>query len=199
MAACTHLLHASCELIAPCTAHVWPDRSTLAKQHSAEEFFFRAYAHRVPLLRQRLRRSTPRSASTAGCRASRRLTLASAGCHRRPRWIVFTVVARDCTDNAASPPIFPSSSPWRVHRRRRSDQQIARTSAPSTSPSTRLPPIEHRVATAPPLRAAAPPPLVRATGCQCALPGVYAPVASRRCPESRPAATPPLGPLRRRT
>ena len=81
----------------------------------------------------------------------------------------------------------------------RSDQPTWHASTPSTSPSTRLSLIEHRVAAASPLRAAAPPPLVRATGCQCALPGVYAPVASRRCPDSRPAATPPLGPWRRRT
>ena len=110
------------------------------------------------------------------------------GLHRR---FVFAVIARDCTDNAASTPICASSSPWRVHSCRRSDQLIERLSPPSTSPSTRLPPIEHRVAAASPLYAAAPPPLVRATGCQRVLPGVYAPVASRRCPDSRPAATPP--------
>jgi hypothetical protein len=44
----------------------------------------------------------------------------------------------------------------------------------STSPSTRLPPFEHRAAAASPLRAVASPPLVPAAGYQRAFSGMYA-------------------------
>jgi hypothetical protein len=67
----------------------------------------------------------------------------------------------------------PSSRTWCVQRRRRSDQPIWRTSPPSTSPSTRLSPFEHRVAAASPLRAVASPPLVPAAGYQRAFSGMY--------------------------
>jgi hypothetical protein len=62
---------------------------------------------------------------------------------------------------------------------------------PSMFPSTRLPSTEHRVATASPLRAAAPPPMVQAAGLQRAFQGAYV-GWSRRSIDSRPAATLPL-------
>lgn len=80
---------------------------------------------------------------------------------------------RTSSTPSPSAPICASSTPWRVSRRRRSDQPTPRTSTPSTSPSTRLPPIEHRGAAASPLRAAAPPPLIHATGLRRAFRGVY--------------------------
>jgi hypothetical protein len=77
------------------------------------------------------------------------------------------------TTSPTTPICGTSSTPWRVQRRRRSDQPTARTSPPSTSPSTRLPPIELRAAAASPLRAAALPPLVHATGLRRAFQGAY--------------------------
>jgi hypothetical protein len=94
----------------------------------------------------------------------------------------------------------PSSRTWRVQRRRRSDQPIWRSSPPSTSPSTRLPPFEHRVAAASPLRAVASPPLVPATGYQRAFSGMYVAGGSHAVAPTR-AQQPrrPIGPLRRCT
>jgi hypothetical protein len=137
----------------------------------------------------RHRRSTPRPCA---CHLGRyaflgrpsrphdRLPRTAAGCcgflGRLPRptppRIVFAVIVRDCTDNDAADSDLPSSRTWRVQRRRRSDQPIWRSSPPSTSPSTRLPPIEHRAAAASPLRAVASPPLVPAAGYQRAFSGV---------------------------
>jgi hypothetical protein len=56
---------------------------------------------------------------------------------------------------------------------RRSDQPISCGYPPRTSLSTRLPPFEHRVVVALPRRAAAPPPLVHATGFQRAFLHAY--------------------------
>jgi hypothetical protein len=67
----------------------------------------------------------------------------------------------------------PSSRTWRVQRRRRSDQPIWRTSTPSTSLSTCLPPFEHWAAAALPLRAIASPPLVPAAGYQRTFSDMY--------------------------
>jgi hypothetical protein len=63
-------------------------------------------------------------------------------------------------------------------------------STPSTSSSMRLPPTEHRVAAASPLRAAAPPPLVQAAGSQRAF--LVRSWWSRHCIDSRPVARLPL-------
>jgi hypothetical protein len=71
------------------------------------------------------------------------------------------------------PICVPSSRTWRVQRHHRSDQPIWRTSTPSTSPSMRLPPFEHRAAAALPLQAVASLPLVPAAGYQCAFSGMY--------------------------
>jgi hypothetical protein len=71
------------------------------------------------------------------------------------------------------PICVPSSRTWSVLRRRRSDQPILHTSTPSTSPSTRLPPFEHRAAAALPLRAVASPPLVPIADYRHAFSGMY--------------------------
>jgi hypothetical protein len=83
-------------------------------------------------------------------------------------------------------------------RHRRSDQLIWRTSPPSTSPSTRLPPLEHRAAAASPLRAVASPPLVPAAGYQRTFSGMYIAGGSHAAAPTR-ALQPRrlIGPLRR--
>jgi hypothetical protein len=85
-------------------------------------------------------------------------------------------------------------------RRRWSDQPIWRSSPPTTSPSTRLPPFEHRVAAVSPLRAVALLPLVPAAGYKCAFSGMY--VASGSHAAALTCALQPrrpIGPLRRCT
>ena len=120
------------------------------------------------------RASTPTSASISPAASS---STARQGWTRRPR----DAFVRRCrplvravsiaglssssspgTSPTTSPstPICASSPPWRIQRRRRSDQPITRLSSPSTSPSTRLPPIEPQVAIASSLRTAALPPEV---------------------------------------
>ncbi|KAK1608095.1 hypothetical protein QYE76_031768 [Lolium multiflorum] len=107
---------------------------------------------------------------------------------RSPSLVRLRRIARDYIDNAVIDSICASSTPWRVSCHRRSDQPTPRTSTPSTSPSTRLPPIEHRGAAVLPLRAAAPPPLVHVTGLRRAFRGVY--VAGGLPPLPRLAPTP---------
>jgi hypothetical protein len=90
----------------------------------------------------------------------------------------------------------PSSRTWRVQRHRWSDQPIWRKSPPSTSPSMRLPPFEHRAAATSPLRAVASPPLVPAAGYQRAFSGMYVAGGSHAAAPTR-ALQPrrPIGPL----
>jgi hypothetical protein len=94
----------------------------------------------------------------------------------------------------------PSSRTWCVQRRRRSDQPIWRSSPPSTSLSTRLPPFEHRAAAASPLWAVASPPLVPDASYQRAFSGMYVAGGSPAAAPT-PALQPrhPIGPLRRCT
>ena len=90
-----------------------------------------------------------------------------------------------------SPTTSHSSMPRRVQRHHRSDQPTPLMSLPSTSLSTRLPPIKHQAAAASPLLAAASPPLFHATGFQCALLDVDVASSLSHWTDSRPIVLPP--------
>ena len=94
-----------------------------------------------------------------------------------------------------SPTTSHSSMPRWVQRHHWSDQPTPLMSLPSTSLSTRLPPITHQAAAASPLLAAASPPLFHATGFQCALLDVDVASSLSHWTDSRPIVPPPpLGP-----
>jgi hypothetical protein len=120
------------------------------------------------------------SSPTARQHRTRRLRDASVRHCQLHACAVFIVGPSSLSSPGTSPTTTPrvpicvrSSRIWRVQRRSRSDQPIWRTSPPSTSPSTRLPPFEHRAAAASPLRAVASPLLVPAAGYQRAFSGMY--------------------------